>query len=252
MWAWKESRREWPWARTGDESGRGKIHIKESPLLLSEGERGMKWEGRKMITHWEIGSNRIMKGLGWKISQRMNEKQSEVEHGSLYLSVITTVLHGLNNLHLALTSQKAKVFLILSIQLTQTKLPAVDKAFIVLIFSINRAGTQSFRTHLSMDCLLFIYSTLHGWVNVLDITADVSMNMSENVCIRISDSVCGVAGSYGIVLCLIYWGHSVPFSTVASPSPFDIPTSNAQGFQLLYNLTKHLICFLLLLFCLFQ
>lgn len=30
----------------------------------------------------------------------MDEKQSEVEHASLYPSVIATVRHGLNNLHL--------------------------------------------------------------------------------------------------------------------------------------------------------
>jgi len=49
-------------------------------------------------------------------------------------------------------------------------------------------------------------------------------------------SRCGIAGSYMVVLFLIFWVMAKLFSTVATP--VYIPTNSAQGFPFLHILTN--------------
>ena len=93
--------------------------------------------------------------------------------------------------------------------------------------------------------MLFIHSSFVGHLGfcyVLAVVNSVAMNRGIQISLQIS-----AFNSFGyisrrelldhvVILCLIFGGNTILFSTVAAP--FYIPTSNAQGFQTLHILAN--------------
>ena len=117
---------------------------------------------------------------------------------------------------------------------------------------LQMVAFHSFCGWVSLHCVChrsFIHSSIHGHLDgfcILAIVNNASMNIGGHVSFLISDLLFsdtypGVEFlGHMVVLFLVSWETSIPFSTVAVPIYF--PTNSVEGFSFLHILTN--ICYL--------